>query len=841
MLRLVLKQTLAHRARLLLTFVAITLGVTFVSGTLVLTDTSRRVFDDQFRTAATDVDLVVRDAVAFDAAMGVEVERDPLGPQVAAQVADTPGVARAVPVVKGSGLLVADGTPIVPSGPSVLTSWSDLEGFDLRTGSAPRASDEVVVDAATASAHGIEVGDRVRVQADREAELEVVGTAGFGDADGLPDTTVAMVTLATAQRLLDQDEGVSQLSVVAADGTPTAALADRLRDSLGSDVEVTTSQDTAAASADAAQAQLGYITMALLALAAAALLIGAFLIANTFTVLVTQRTRELAVMRAAGATGRQVRTSILGEAAVLGLAGSVAGIGAGLLAARGLRGLLATAGATVPDGPTVVTARTLVVALAVGLVVTVLAATSAARRASRVSPVLAMREGTTEAPTGGRGRAVLGTALVSAGTAALAVGGSTQSAATCGLGAAGVVGGLVALAPVVAPRVASFLGRAFAVLGVPGRLARQSARRAPRRTGATVMALALSLALVVFVSVLGSSLRTALRSGYDETITADLVVESARGEMLGGLEPRVHDAVADLAEVGTVSRLRYGHWQEAGATRALTAVDPATLDDVTDIDMVSGDLSDLERGGVVINEGKAVEQGLELGDEIAMTFARTGTVHVPIVGLIDDDDANVLGTGYLVSLGSYRSWYVEDVDASLFVDVADGIEVAEARATLDAALQDMPTADVRDHAAAAEARSASLDGILTLVTAVLLLTVLIAMLGITNTLALSIVERTRELGLLRAIGMTRRQLRAAVRGEALLISVTGLLLGTALGAGLSAVLVHSMARGGSLAVSVPPTGLGLVALTALVVGVVAGLAPARRAARLPVLAAIREQ
>jgi putative ABC transport system permease protein len=402
------------------------------------------------------------------------------------------------------------------------------------------------------------------------------------------------------------------------------------------------------------------------------------------------------------------------------------------------------------------------------------------------------------------------------------------------------MGGLVVLAPTLAPRVVATLGRAVAVLGVPGRLARESTRRAPRRTGATVMALALSLALVVFVAVVGASVRAALRSGYSETVTADLVVESARGEMLGGLDPAAYTAVADLDEVATVSRLRYGHWKEGGATRALTAVDPTTLADVTDVDMVAGELADLGHGGVVVNESRADERGLAVGDEIAMTFARSGTVRVPVVGIVDDDDATALGTGYLVSFADHRSWFTEDVDATLFVSVAEGVDVADAETALGTALRGMPTAEVRDQGAAARARSASLDGILTLITAVLMLTVLIATLGITNTLALSIVERTREIGLLRAVGMTRRQLRRTIRAEALLVALAGLLLGTGVGTGLGAVLVHAMARGGSLAVTVPPTGLALVALTALAVGVVAGVAPARRAARLAVLDAIHD-
>ena len=846
MLRLVLKQTLAHRGRLLLTFAAITLGVTFVVGTLVLTDTSRQVFDDQFRDASTDVDIVIRDAVAFDAAMGVEVERDPLKSRLAARTATLPGVEAAIPVAKGTGLLIADGKAIVPAGPSMLTSWTGVDGFTLREGRAPDQLDEVIIDAATATNHNITLGDTVRVQADTEAALRVVGLVGFGDADGLPDTTIALTSLATAQRLLNLGDGISQINVVAADGTPTSSLAERLRADLGKDVDVSASQDTAAASAAAAKSQLGFITGALLALAGAALVIGAFLIANTFSVLVTQRTRELAVMRAAGATGRQVMTSILGEATVLGIAGAAAGTGAGLVAANGLRSLLDAVGATVPDGPTVLSARTLLVALAVGFGVTLIAAFGAARRAARISPVMAMREGAL-GTTGTRGsiRTAVGVAFTSLAVAALTVGGSIESMPALGAGTAALVAGLVALAPMVAPAVVHLIGRGLsAVTGrsVPAGLAREAARRAPRRTGATVMALALSLALVVFVSVVGASVRAALQSGFNEAITAELVVESARGEMLGGLEPATRQRIQNLDEVGIVSPLRFGHWKEAGATRALTALDPTTIGDVTDVDMVDGTLSDLGDGrdGVVITERQAAERGLGVGDTLAMTFARTGTVQVPVVGLIDDDDAKALSTDYLISLTNYRDWFTERVDATLLVRPSSGTSIDQTQAALQDALKGMPTVEVRDQASAAEARTASLDGILTLITAVLMLTVLIAMLGITNPLALSIIERTRELGLLRAVGMTRRQLRTMIRTESLLIAVAGLLVGTTVGVATSALFVRAIAQGGDLHLQVPTTGLALVAAVALVVGVVGGLAPARRAARLEVLTAIRE-
>jgi putative ABC transport system permease protein len=846
MLRLVLKQTMAHRGRLLLTFAAITLGVTFVVGTLVLTDTSRKVFDDQFRDASTEVDIVIRDAVAFDAAMGVEVERDPLNSRLAASTATLPGVGQVIPVAKGTGLLIADGKAIVPAGPSMLSSWTGVDGFTLREGRAPDHLDEIVIDAATATSHDIALGDVVRVQADSEAALRVVGLVGFGDADGLPDTTVALTSLATAQRLLRLGAGISQIDIIAADGTTTSRLAETLRADLGKNVDVSTSQDTAAASAAAAKSQLGFITGALLALAGAALIIGAFLIANTFSVLVTQRTRELAVMRAAGATGRQVMTSILGEATVLGIAGAVVGTGTGLLAATGLRSLLDAAGATVPDGPAVLSARTLVVALAVGVGVTLIAALGAARRAARISPVMAMREGAL-GTTGGRGRirAGVGVTFTAVGVAALGYGGAIESMPALGAGTAALVVGLVALAPLVAPAVVHLIGcglRAATGRSVPAGLAREAARRAPRRTGATVMALALSLALVVFVSVVGASVRAALQSGFNEAITAELVVESARGEMLGGLEPATRERIQGLDEVGTVSSLRFGHWKDSGATRALTALDPATINDVTDVDMVQGTLEELGDGrdGVVITERQAIERGLAVGDTLAMTFSRTGTVKVPVVGLIDDDDAKALSTDYLVSLTSYRGWFTERVDATLLVRPSPGTSVNETKTALEEALKGMPTVEVRDQAAAAEARTASLDGILSLVTAVLMLTVLIALLGITNTLALSIIERTRELGLLRAVGMTRRQLRTMIRTESLLIAIAGLLIGTTVGVATSAMFVRAIAQGGDLHLQVPTRGLALVAAVALVVGVVGGLAPARRAARLEVLTAIRE-
>jgi putative ABC transport system permease protein len=375
-------------------------------------------------------------------------------------------------------------------------------------------------------------------------------------------------------------------------------------------------------------------------------------------------------------------------------------------------------------------------------------------------------------------------------------------------------------------------------LGIPGRLARQSAGRAPRRTAATVLALALSLALISFMAIVATSIKGSITSSYREVISADFVVESARGEMLGGLAPQAFAAISDLDEVATASRLRYGHWKDAGTTSALTAIDPATLTEVTNLDLAAGRLDDLSSGGIVIAERVATDRGIDVGDRLPMTFSRTGDQQLEVVGLVTDEDAQAMNTDYLVSLTTFAKHFSENVDASVFVNVADGVSAEAARTALDAALADLPTAEIRDQAAAADGRSAGIDQIFGLVTVLLLFTVVIALLGITNTLALSIVERTREIGLLRAVGMTRRQLRMMVRAEAALIAAAAVVLGIGLGTAFGAGVVSALGRSATVTLTIPLGRLLVVLLVATAAGVAAGLLPARRAARLDLLQAI---
>lgn len=838
MWHLTLAQARAHRARLALTLVAVVLGVTFVTGSLALTDTSQRLFEDQFRTATAGVDLTIRDSAAFDSAMGVEVERDPLPAGIVDTVRSVDGVADAAASAVGQGLLEVDGRPAVPAGPSVLSSWSPAPfgAFDVREGTEPTEDGDVVLDVATARTYGVSVGDRVTVRADRTGTLRVVGLAGFGTQDGLADSTVALVTLPTAQRLLGLGDEVTQVQVVAAEGVAPTDLQEAVGRRIGTAFDVATAQDTVSAGADAARSRLAMIRVMLLSMAGAALLVGGFLIANTFSIVVSQRSRELALLRAVGATARQLRTSVLGEALVLGAVGSAIGTVLGVAAGYGLRGVAASFGVALPDGGLVVAPRTLLVSLGVGVVVTVLSAVGPARRAARVAPVEALRESRTAAPS--RRRVAAGAVAASVAVAAVGAALGGAGVALVAVGAVAVLVALVLLGPALAPSLARVVGRPLGAAGVTGRLARESAARAPRRTAATTTALAVGLALVAFMTILGQSVKASSAGTYQDVVSADLVVESARAEMLGGLSHDVHHAVEDVPEVAVVSRVRYGHWKDAGATSALTAVEPETLGEVASVDMVAGSIDALADGGVVVAADEAAERGVEVGDMLTMTFARTGDQDLEVVGLVDERDAQALATGYLVSMETYAEHFTEDVDASLLVALADGVSVADGERAVADALTAFPTAAVRDLAAVAQARAAAVDEILGLVTVLLLLAVAIALLGITNTLALSIVERTREIGLLRSVGTTRRQVAWMVRWEAVLVAVLAVVVGVALGAGLGAAGVRALSGSDPVAVSWPVGRLALLVLVATAAGLLAGALPARRASRIGVLAAV---
>ena len=834
MIRFAMAQVIAHRLRLALTFVAVVLGVAFVSGSLVLNDTAQRLFDEQFATATAGADLTVRMATAFDSGMGVEVERDPLPASTLDQVTALSDVDAAVPVAKGSARIERDGTDL---GAVQVSTWVErpIGAYPIRIGHAPEAADEVVIDQAAAKRFDLEIGDMLTLVGDTRVDARIVGFVGFGDADGPPVGSVALTTLAGAQTVLGLGNGLAEILVTS--DLPAGELRPVLADALGETVQVASAYDLAAAGAEQAAANLEMLQIVLVAMSVAALLIGAFLIANTFSIVITQRTRELAVVRAAGATGRQVLTSVLVEALLVGVLASAAGVALGIVSTYGLRVLARTFGVSIPDGQLVVEPRTVLLALSAGVIVTVMSVVGPARRAAAVTPLAALRATAAERPHVGRRRVILGTVLLVIGAAISVLPTFGAPILLLGAGLVAAVAGIFTAAPALLRPLVGAIGRAGAQT-LPGQLARDAALRSPRRTSATVMALAFGLALMSFISIVGASVKAATGEQYREVIAADAVIESAGQEMLGGVHTAVFDELTDIAEVGTATRLKYGHWKDGDSTSALTGLDPDEIEHVARIRMVDGEISDLEGGGVVIAERVAKDRELTVGDELTMTFARTGDRQVPIVGIIADGPAQALQTDYFISLDTYTDLYTEDMDASIFILAADDATPAELAAALEKELADHPTVQVRDQAAAVAGRTQTIDQIFGLVTVLLAFAMVIAVLGIANTLALSTTERIREIGLLRAVGMARSGVAMMVQAEAVIVSVTAVITGVVLGAAASVPATGALATIAPLDIEIPVLQLLTLAAVLAAAGLLAGIGPARRAANLPTLEAI---
>jgi putative ABC transport system permease protein len=833
MLRTALTGLRAHTLRFALMVLSIVLGVAFVAGSFVFTDTIEARFATLFTDVYAGVDATVRPTggeVAIDAALLDDV--------LALDEVD-----RAVGIVGGSAQLVApDGTPIGGQGPPTLGwSWSDVPSLnalriDDGDGRAPAAADEVVIDVATAEGHGIGIGDDVTVAtATGTGTYTAVGLASFGSEDNLAGATITVFTLEEAQRALGLDGRLSHVDVAASDGVDQQALVDALTATVTgtSDgaVEVVTGDQQTREELEAVTSGLGFLGSALLAFAGVAVFVGAFVIQNTFRITVAQRVRELALLRALGATAGQVTRLVLAEALALAVVGSGLGVVVGLGVAAVIKGGMEAVGIGVPDGPLTVEPRTIVVSLLVGIAVTLAAAVLPARRAARVSPVEAMADA--GRPTGRRPlqvRAVLGavvTALgVAAGASALVLEGDVVLPL---LGLAGLllVLGLSVLAPLLVVPVARVLS--LPMRGITGRLARENTLRQPRRTAATASALMVGVALVSFVSILAESVRDSVAETIEDAFPAELAALSTN--LNEGVSPHAVDALR-AADLGTVSPVLSGHVTVAGLEHSATGVDPATIDEVFDA-RASVDLARIG-DGVVVRTDLFEQFGWAVGDAVELTAVDGTTVPSEVVGTYDQH-----GLAGLVVAADLLSAVDDDerIDVVL-VDVPTGTDVEEARGLALAAVADFPAVRVDTQADTVAQAEAEVDRLVALFSGLLVLALLIAVLGIANTLALSVVERTREIGLLRAVGMVPGQVRGMVRREAVVTASFGAVLGIGLGTVLGAGVVTAMADQGLGTFSVPVAPLLLWLTAAALAGVLASVGPARRAARLDVLGAL---
>lgn len=847
MFRVALASVLGHKVRLALTALAIVLGVAFVSGSFVLTDSMDRAFGNLLTEVNAGTDLYVN---------GVdEVDPGPMGEQpglgttvpetVLEQVRGVEGVAQAVPGVEGMAQVVGpDGEATGGMGPPTFAvSWSgpDEPGpLTLREGRAASGPDEATIDAATAETIGYAVGDRMPVQfRSGVREFEIVGVTGFGDADNMLGATMVTLDLATAQDVLDMQGEYSTITVVGDGQVPPEDLRDRVEAALDRDaVEVVTAETQQAADQQAISEGLGFFTTALLAFAGVAVFVGIFLIVNTFSIIVAQRTREFALLRAVGASSRQVRLAVTVEALVVGVVAGALGLVAGIGLSTLLRVVLDAAGIGLPDGGLVVEPRTVVVAMLVGVVVTVLAALAPARRASRVSPMEALRDEVSTSADGGVGawRTAAGVVMALAGAAGLLLAladVAPQPLAVAGAGAALAFVGVSLLAPHLAAPVSAVVGALPARRGLAGRLGRNNASGNPRRTASTASALMIGVALVSFVSIFSASATASVNALFADQLGSDFVI-SATGFGPNGVPPAVAEQLQDRPELGAVSPARGVFVEVDGDSTSILGVEGDVIEDLVALDVLEGSGEDLDEG-VMVHQDLADAEDLAVGDTTEITF-RAGPEQLPVVGIYANRE--LVGTDRLTDVSLLADLGAEGIDTFVFADAADGVDASTAREAIDEVLEPFAGVQVQDQTELIESLRRQVDGLLNVMIGLLALALLIALVGIVNTLALSVFERTREIGLLRAVGMTRRQVRWMVRWEAVIVAVFGSLLGVLVGSVFGWALVNASAESGLQVLEFPVTRLAVYVVLAGLAGVVAAVFPARRAARLDVLEAV---
>ncbi len=843
MFRVTLKSLLARKLRLLLTAMAVVLGVAFVSGTLMLGDTLNSTFDKLFATAYSGTDVGVRGKSAFEVNVTDGGDPSQSRPPVPAEVLDlvrgVDGVRAAEGDYAGYAQLVRpDGKVIETSGaPTLGGSWlgsTPLNPYKLIDGNAPSAAGEVAVDSATATDNSLEVGDRLGVLTQAGAvDATLTGIVGFGDGTGLAGATITLFDPASAQANLSETGAYSEVLALG-DGTVSdTALRSRVRAVLPDGYVALTGDQLAAEESGNIKDALSFFSIFLLVFAVISIFVGSFIIFNTFSMLVAQRSRELALLRALGASRRQVNRAVVLEAVVVGLLGSTLGLGLGVLLSYGLQALVGVLIGDLPSDGLVFRANTVLWAYLTGVVVTVLSAVAPARRATHIPPVAALSDDVALPASSLRRRAVLGTIVFLVGIGSMAAGlVGSAGILWVGIGALGIFLGAAMLSPFLSRPMIGGLGGVLPRLwGPTGRLARENARRSPRRTAATASALMIGLALVAAGGVLGASITKSANAIIDKSIGADFIVTT---ENFTPISAAVADEIRSVNGVDAVTSFRAGQAQIAGSVASLQGVTADTVDRTLQLDVVSGDISALGNGEMLVSEKQAADQGWSVGDKIPVVFGRTGRTDLVLGGTYAE---NQIAGDYLISLQTYEQNYTQKLDMVVAMTVAPDADVEAVRADITKAAN-ASNLKIRDQSEFKDEQRQQINRLLGFIFVLLALAVLIAALGIVNTLALSVIERTREIGLLRAVGMGRRQVRRMIRLESVVISVFGTLLGLVLGVALGSALVTALNDEGIDELVIPYGQLVVYLLVGAVIGVIAAVWPARRAARLDVLRAI---
>ena len=855
-----LKGLLGRKFRATLTALAIILGVAMVSGTYVLTDTISKAFDEIFSGSYENTSAVVtgRQIVKFSSSGSATVPAQVLSriralPDVetaSGQIFDLSGASNYAKLIgrDGETLGGSGGAPTFAFG--LDGTEPSLSPVSLVEGNWANGPNEIVIDSSTAKSHDYGPGDEIRVSAQGPIErYRITGLSKFGSVDSLGGATFAVFDVPTAQKLLQKENVYDAIAVAARSGVSPERLAAEIRPLIPPTAQVKTGEEQAKSSSKDTKEFTKFIQLFLLSFGGIALFVGAFVIFNTLSITVAQRAREFATLRTLGASRRQVMRSVLLEGLVIGAIASVIGLFLGVALARGLSSVFAALSLDLPQSGTVFATRTVVVSLVVGILITAVATFAPAIRATRVPPILAVREGA-ELP---KSRLAPFSTLLALVTLALAValvgyGAFVGSAGTkprlvaLGLGVVALFIGVALVSARIVRPLASFVGTPARTLGgSPGRLARDNAVRNPGRTASTAAALMIGLALVTIVASLGKGMRSAGEDSLREQVRADYVITSENG--FDPFPVAAGESVVGAPGVDVVSAVRSEHARVFRSDVTVDGIDPATIERVYRFSWKTGS-DDVVRGlGVdqaVVSERFADKHKVGVDDIIRLTtpngqhflFGIKGVFSPPKIDKLDP----VLGSVVISKLAFDQS-FTRPKNIYSFVNGSNGASAATA-ASIEGRLAAYPDATVRTRDAWVAKRSAGINQLLNLLYVLLALSVIVSLFGMVNTLVLAVFERTRELGMLRAVGMTRRQTRRMIRHESVITALIGAALGLPLGLLMAALVTRALEDQG-LAFRVPVLPLVIFAVIAVVAGVVAAILPARRAAQLNVLQALQ--
>ncbi|MEU6542617.1 FtsX-like permease family protein [Streptomyces sp. NPDC046859] len=844
MFRTALRNVLAHKARLLMTVLAVMLGVAFVSGTLVFADTLSNAFRNQSAKSYDDVAVAVTSHADPD-----NPEEEPgLSQKTLDRLTAVDGVAAAHGRVEGFAG-VAD-----PDGKLIGVGWSNKgsnfapgkdgedAAYTFTEGSGPVKDDQVALDEESATKGEYQVGDRVRVATNGPVK-EFTLSGVFTTEDGAVNAGGSLVLFdtAVAQKQYLQPGYFESVTLTAAPGASDAKILDAVKPLLPDNAEARTGQALADEQADQIEQGMGNLKQVLLGFAGIALFVGIFLISNTFTMLVAQRTKEIALMRAVGASRRQISRSVLAEAALVGLVASLIGFALGVGLAVGLRSGMAAFEMKIPDGPLILSATPVIAAVAVGVLITMLAAWLPGRRAAKIPPVAAMNSVHAVATTKSLVlRNSIGAAITALGATGIVLGASTggdDGRMYIGAGAFLALIGVIILIPLLSRPVIALVRPLLAgPFGVAGKLAGQNAVRNPRRTGATASALAIGLTLVTGLSVLGITVGTAIDKMTTDNIKADYMVSMANG---GDLDRSALAALEKAEGVSAVSPQQSVYFQADGDDFvSASAVTPGDIGRVLKVDVVSGDIGTLADGQIAVAEKTARSKGWKPGESVPVTFG--------------DDKKDTLTVGAVFKDSEFLSPVLVDTEVvephetrpsiqQIFVKIDGGQTSANEKVLIDA-LGDNPAITVMDRQDIRDEFGGAINTLLNIMYGLLAMALIIAVLGVVNTLAMSVFERQQEIGMLRAIGLDRRRVKRMVRLEAVVISVFGAVVGVGLGAFLGWAIGETFAdQVPGYALVLPWDRIGIFLVLAGLVGVLAAMWPARNAARLNMLNAIKAE